>query len=217
MNHGAVEPSSLVISYLNLRKAVGILGALLPFTLSLGALLLFGTGIQASMSSYYHTGMRDVLVGALWAIGVFLLSYRGYERQDDVAGTLACIFAVGVAVFPTSTEGDVILLNTVSILHLVFASLFFLTLAYFSLVLFTKTDPTKTPTRRKLQRNRVYRICGYTMVAAIVLIAALTLLPLGPKQALSRFNPVFWLESLAVVAFGVSWLTKGEAMLKDET
>jgi hypothetical protein len=30
-------------------------------------------------------------------------------------------------------------------------------------------------------------------------------------------NPVFWLESLAVEAFGVSWLTKGETILKDET
>lgn len=30
-----------------------------------------------------------------------------------------------------------------------------------------------------------------------------------------RLDPVFRLESLAVVAFGVSWLTKGESILKD--
>lgn len=210
------EPSSLMIGYMTLRKAVGLLGTSLPFVLSLGALLLFDTGIQPSISSYYHTGMGDVFVGILCAIGVFMLSYRGYERQDGVAGDLACVFAVGTALFPTTPRGD-LTLDAIGALHLVFAALFFLTLAYFSLFLFTKTDPTKTPTRRKIQRNQVYRVCGYTLVASIALIFLLTFLPSEIKRALSPYNPVYWLESLAVVAFGISWLTKGEAMLKDET
>jgi hypothetical protein len=33
---------------------------------------------------------------------------------------------------------------------------------------------------------------------------------------LTAFNPVFWLETIAILAFGVSWLTKGEAILKDD-
>ena len=33
---------------------------------------------------------------------------------------------------------------------------------------------------------------------------------------LLRFSPLFWLEAVAVVAFGVSWLTKGEAILADK-
>jgi hypothetical protein len=36
------------------------------------------------------------------------------------------------------------------------------------------------------------------------------------KTVVERLTPVFWLESLAVVAFGVSWLTKGETILKDQ-
>jgi len=202
---------------LTLRKAIGLLGTALPFVLSLGAFLLFNTGIQASMSSYYHTGMRDVFVGTLCAIGVFMISYRGYERQDDVAGDLACVFAVGVALFPTTLRGDLTPLDVIGTLHLGFAALFFLTLAYFSLYLFTKTDPTKTPTRQKRQRNQVYRVCGYTLLASIALIVLVTLLPLEPKQALNAYHPVYWLESLAVVAFGISWLTKGEALLGDKT
>ena len=79
---------SLVFSYLTLRKAIGFLGIALPFAVSLGALLLFRTGIQSSISSYYYTGTRDVLVGSLWAIGFFLLSYKGYERIDSIAGKL---------------------------------------------------------------------------------------------------------------------------------
>ena len=38
----------------------------------------------------------------------------------------------------------------------------------------------------------------------------------SPNPSLLKLNPVFWLESLAIVAFGVSWFVKGEAILKDE-
>ena len=31
-----------------------------------------------------------------------------------------------------------------------------------------------------------------------------------------KYKPIFWFESLALVAFGVSWLVKGEIILKDE-
>jgi len=36
------------------------------------------------------------------------------------------------------------------------------------------------------------------------------------KAALADLTPVFWLEAVADVAFGVSWLVKGEAILADE-
>ena len=72
---------SLVFSYLTLRKTIGLLGIVFPFLLCLGGLIVFKTGIQYSISSYYHTGMRDVFVGTLCIIGFFLLSYRGYDRK----------------------------------------------------------------------------------------------------------------------------------------
>ncbi len=208
---------SLVFSYLALRKAIGFLGIALPFTVSLGALIFFQTGIRSSVSSYYYTGMRDVLVGALWAIGFFLLSYRGYERADDIAGNLACVFAVGTAVFPTAPDTNTSAVATwIGYIHYLFAALFFLTLIYFSLFLFTKTNPSRLPTRRKLQRNRVYRVCGYAMAVCILLIPIYSFLPAREVLPLKAYNPVFWLETIAIVTFGISWLTKGEAILKDE-
>ena len=144
------------------------------------------------------------------------MSYKGYDRKDDLAGDLACIFALGVAFFPTTPQVDPSQqARIVGSLHLFFAASFFLTLAFFSLVLFTKTDPTKTPTRRKVQRNIVYRVCGYTILASIALIVLLAVFP--HSASIKKFDSVFWLESLAVVAFGVSWLTKGEMILKDES
>jgi len=205
---------SLVLSYLGLRKAIGIIGTALPFVLAFGKILVEGPGIQDSISAYYHTGMRDVFVGSLCAIAVFLMSYRGYERKDDIAGDLACVFALGVALFPTTPElnatpGD----RVVGALHLAFAAAFFLTLAFFSLVLFRKTDPARMPTRRKLQRNAVYTVCGYMMIACLVLIGIAALI--SGDSPVKRLDPIFWLEATAIVAFGVSWLTKGEAILKD--
>ena len=208
---------SLVFSYLALRKAIGILGVALPFALCLGALIFYRTGIQSSLSSYYYTGMRDVFVGALWAIGFFLLSYEGYGRADDIAGNLGCVFAVIITLFPTtpdiSPSPEAVWIGRV---HLTSAALFFLTLIYFSLFLFTKSDPSRQPTRRKLQRNRVYRGCAYTMAICIVLIAIYYILPNKEASPFKGYDPVFWLETIAIVAFGISWLVKGEAILKDE-
>ena len=32
----------------------------------------------------------------------------------------------------------------------------------------------------------------------------------------ATFHPIFWLEALADMAFGVSWAVKGQVLLKDE-
>lgn len=205
---------SLVVSYLTLRKAIGIVGIALPFVLALGNVLAGGAGIVSSVSGYYWTAMRDVLVGSLCAIGVFLLSYRGYEKTDDVAGDLACVLALGVALCPTAPPaGATAAQLLVGKLHFGFAAGLFLVLAFFSLVLFRKTDPSAPPTPRKLQRNVVYTVCGYVILACIALAAGVSLF--ADDSPVKRLRPVFWLEATAIVAFGVSWLTKGEAILGD--
>lgn len=185
----------------------------LPFILVIGKMILESSGIQSSISSYYYTVMRDVFVGGLCAIGVFLASYRGYERKDNIAGNLACIFALGTAFFPTSPE-----INTTSsligIAHYVFAAGLFLTLAYFSLALFRKTNPNTTLTPRKEKRNKVYAICGYAILLCIFLIALVKNMP-DYYSVLQNYSPVFWLESTALIAFGISWFVKGETILKD--
>jgi hypothetical protein len=218
------QNSILVISYLDLRMAIGIIGLALPFVLPLGQILLHALGIQSSLhspviensvSSYYYTDMRNIFVGSMCAIGVFLMSYQGYDRRDARAGRFAFVCAIGVALFPTSplpvATPDQKLIGGI---HLTFAALLFLTLAYFSLKLFIKTDPNKTPSRQKLKRNRVYRISGYVILACIALIVVAAVPPI--KAMVEQLKPRFWLEAIAIVAFGVSWLTKGEAILKDQ-
>lgn len=204
---------SLVISYLNLRKAVGLIGIALPMVLVLGMTVLEGFGIEPSISDYYHTIMRNIFVGSLWAMAVFFLSYKGYERKDDLAGDLACVFAIGVAIFPTYPPRELTAVDRVlGAVHLGCAAALFLVLAYFSLVLFRKGSSQMTP--RKLQRNRVYTVAGYTILICIALIGFLWILK--PPAELKNFDPVFWIEAVALWAFGWSWFTKGEGILQDE-
>ncbi|TSC74875.1 MAG: hypothetical protein G01um101430_692 [Parcubacteria group bacterium Gr01-1014_30] len=207
--------SSLVLSFLDLRKAIGVIGLALPFVLALGKIILEGGGLQSSISSYYYTIMRDVFVGSLVAIGVFMTSYRGYERIDAVAGKLAAAFAIGAALFPTFPPTQANATQTlIAVLHGIFAALLFLSLAFFSLALFRKTNPSKTPTPQKRKRNFVYTVCGIGIVICVVFAVFLNLLP--KDSFIFRLNPIFWLEAFAIVFFGISWFVKGEAILKDE-
>ncbi|WP_205703850.1 hypothetical protein [Candidatus Chloroploca sp. Khr17] len=205
--------SPLLISYLTLRKAVGVIGILLPFVLALGNMFLQEPQLQGSISAYYHTPMRDVFVGSLCAIAVFLWAYQGYDWRDNAAGNVAGFAALGVAFFPTTPEVEPTRVEQVlGALHLGAAAIFFATLAYFCLGLFRQTG-AGTPTRAKERRNEVYTICGYLIIGCLVAIAGVGVLP--EDSPITPLAPVFWLEACAILSFGVSWMIKGEALLKD--
>jgi hypothetical protein len=207
----AVRQDPLVHSYLFLRRAIGLIGTTLPVVLIGGHLLVSGEFLD-SISAYYYSGMRNVYVGAMCAVGVFLLSYRGYDRIDDIAADIAAVSAIGLALFPTTPTGPhTSTQQVVGVVHLVFAAAFFLTLAYFCLVLFTKTDKTR-PTPRKVQRNRVYIVSGVVILTCLVLIVVNSWFF---AEATKSLHPALWLESAATIAFGAAWLTKGEAILGD--
>lgn len=195
-------------SYLALRKAVGWTGILLPIVLLLGNTLIFGGSFpEPSISLYYHTPMRDVLVGGLCAVALFLFFYAGHNRWDNYITDLAALFALIVAWFPASEPG---VGGVVNAIHFVAAALFFITLAYFSLFLFTKKE--KNPTPEKLQRNVVYIVCGIVMIVSMLLM--LVYFIITGHSGTSAV--IFWAETIALIAFGVSWLTKGGSLYPDK-
>jgi hypothetical protein len=209
----AQPQGSLAHSYLFLRRAIGLIGVALPVVLIVGKMLLDGGGPLDSISDYYYSGMRNVLVGSMVAIGVFLLSYRGYGTLDDITSDAAAIGAIGVALFPTTpffgapTRAD----RVIGWAHLASAALFFAALIIFCLFLFTKSIGPRT--RRKVKRNVVYVVSGLTMIVALVLVGLVQTvfhIGVGPPHW------VLWLESIAVEAFGVAWLVKGTTILADQ-
>lgn len=152
--------------------------------------------------------MRGWLVGTLWAIGVFLLSYKGHKRGENLAGDLACVFAASASLLPTAQEGETsksaLLIGHI---HEAFAFLFFLMLIIFSVFLFTNTEEPLPSAKR--HRNWVYKVCGCVISICLVLSAVLTGLSDRGTFVLDGLNPVFWLETIAIEAFGISWFIKG--------
>ncbi len=208
---------SLALSYLGLRKCLGVLGILLPIVLAVGKMAIDNSPVLLdSLSAYYHSVMRDVWVGSLCAMGVFLFSYR-YTLHDDVVADLAGLCAIGTALFPSAQAGATANQQLLDQLHSVFGVGLLLLMAYFALVLFRKTDRNKPSTRQKLQRNRVYLVCGLIILVCLALLGLIQfrLVP-ALNEALQGLQPSFWLESLAVWAFGLAWLVKGETLLKDK-
>lgn len=204
----------------NLQIIIGVLGVLFPFVLAIGAMARGCTEIQHSISYYYHTCMGDVFVGFMCAYAMFLFAYRGFDKKDNWAANLAAFFALGVAIVPTKF-GTVISDCTTEpwftnqVIHLTSAAAFFLVLAYFSLVLFTKTAHGGHMTASKKKRNRIFRICGIVMLLCLALIAVYMTFLNEIFPELANYKPIFWLESAALLAFGISWLTKAEVFLKD--
>ncbi|MDN5765380.1 MAG: hypothetical protein L0H96_06015 [Humibacillus sp.] len=54
-----------------------------------------------SISAYYYTPVRTVLVGSLCAIGVVLIVYKGHSPEEDVLLNFSGFMAVVVAMVPT--------------------------------------------------------------------------------------------------------------------
>jgi hypothetical protein len=211
-----IDPN--VIQYLGLRRAVGIIGCSLPFLLIIGRWTVRGFGFEPTISDYYYTNMGDVFVGCMCAIGLFLMSVRGFSPSDFIAGHLAFIFAIAVAFFPTTDKSKVLTeAKYISTIHITSATLLFTILAYLCLFQFTKKSSERAPTPEKKQRNRVYYVCGSLILFSIAVIGIYNFAEHIEKRALfPQYKIGLIFESLAIEAFGFAWLTKGELILKDE-
>lgn len=216
----------LVISYLTLRKAVGVLGMSLPFLLFFGYFLFEREcNFPPSISHFYYTDLGNIFVGTLCAVSLFLFSYNGHDKGDKIAAKIAGLFALLVALFPTDfgnytdmqcsrmSSGE----NTVAnVLHYVSATILFSTFAFFSLVQFTKTNKPGRMAKPKRTRNFIYKICGWIIVACIVGIAVTSFLPAAVYEKIKFLKPTFTLETIALLAFGFSWLIKGDTFFRDK-
>lgn len=188
------------INTVRLRVMIGLLGMLLPI---LDA-ILYGGFPPSISATYYVAQCITPFMIILGAASLLLISYRGYNRFDDVILTLAGIAGLGICLFPCWVAGPALVgtflipIEISNIIHMVCAIVFFLLLAYNSFFLFTKGNGE--PTRNKKIRNIIYRICGIGMLASF----AILLLP--------YFYCQIWLvEAVALFFFGISFLTKADA------
>lgn len=200
---------AVVFDYRTLRLIIGLIAIVLPVALPIGAGDVSFDEFLTSMSAYYHDETRDLFVGCLCAIAMFLFAYHGKAPLDMRVSKLACLFALGVAFFPTTPETPTASEKAIGVLHYVSAGGLFGILALFCLVLFpnTRFKEQENLTVREKRRDLVYLVCG----SAIVLCIALILLTIATSEEFKQqYKPVFFLEWIALTAFGISWFTAGK-------
>jgi amino acid transporter len=199
-------------SFLLMRTVIGLIGFLLPFGLMLGDWwIVAGDVPRSSLSAYYHTGVRDLFVGSLFAIAVFLVTYRFFELiLDNVLSVVAGLAALGVALLPTDSRlpdtplqarlGE----DAVGTAHVSCAVVFVLSLAVMSW-LFARDRKDEDPHPRPHWAKPVHRASAIVIVAAMLYMLA---------NAIWHFSghAAYWGETAATVAFGVSWLVKADEM-----
>jgi len=229
------------ISYRGLRTAVGLAGMLLPLVLVIGGCILcadpciesakcaggllnpeaHGCHDQCqcfahSVSSYYHTIMRDVFVGTMCATGLFLCFYTAEIKYDRILGWIAGLSAIAVALFPVTHE--CCNSDCVGWTHNIAAVIFFASLIFYSAVIFpirgmSESDVEKLgKIDRHGKRRALYYVCAIIMTISVVFVV---LYETFADQD-HTLHLTLWGETLALVAFGISWLVKGQRLFKDK-
>jgi hypothetical protein len=217
-----VEPKSLqehvLGTYLNLRYGIAAFGFALPIILAVVGRIL-GIPLQGSISAYYYATatdpcsatptvwpagtLRTEFVGILIAVGAFLYLYKGFSRSENFALNLAGIFAVGVALVPTTWPpcGQP---EPITV-HGALAVLFFLSIAYVCLFRARDTLSLVDDPARREKYGRWYKTLGMLMV--ISPLAATIVTDLFPDSD-GRSHRVFFIEAFGVWTFATYWLVK---------
>jgi len=209
-----------IFTYRRIRRAIGYLGISLPLLLvGLSLISFFQTPVQPSISHYYYTNLREIFTGTLCAVGLFLICYKGHKnpliwKNDNLLTNIAGIMALGVALIPTNPDDFKAKIYTLipssekwlGYLHYGFAAIFFLILALLAINVFTigQQNETRAP-KSILNENNIYRVCGYLILIAVILVPVAGRLKWFPYSTL-----VF--EAVALFAFGIAWLIKGRAL-----
>ena len=228
------------ISYNALRKCMGWLAMMMPLLLW-GVTLQHGhcNEILSSISSYHHTHAGHIFTAITVLMAVVFYIYKGYDN-DYIFMRVAALLALGIAFIPNEQSINVasciadkgsedlysVIQNGCFItynesvvydkLHLVCAVGFFIMLSYICLFRFTKSSKTKANfSTAKKKRNSTYMVCAMAMIIIMVLLGIYFLGRESFASWLTRYDPIFWGEWAMIWAFGIAWLTKGQAWMKD--
>ena len=219
-----MKTEGLQTSDYRIRKLIGILGLSLPIVLPVAK-----GEFLASISHYYYATLSSLLfIIIISAFGLFLISYKGYKKDatseqisDDLLTNIGGLAALIIVFIPTDCEGSTsqiienlcntenfplyghkdTLLNTI---HLISAGIFILCMGWMSKYKFTRGN--------KPMHNSIYIRCGNIVFISVgLLILGIILEKLHVNFLINR-HYIYIFETIAVIAFGTSWLVKGEAL-----
>jgi hypothetical protein len=225
-NSSTNHKGGFVVSYLILREAIGVLGLALPFILIIGDYLVADCKIiQPSISHYYYSIMHIVFTGALSVLGAFLVTYRGASSFENRVSNIAGAFSFGVTIFPTGFDGykgtcqfleiSINMPQYIGYIHYGCATLLFTCFVIFCLNIFQKSDDNAPVDAKKIKRNKVYKFCGWCIIASMVFIAAIAITDkITGKDYSEQYDTTLIFETTSLLFFGFSWLVKGSLLWK---
>src|SRR5215813_6824217 len=193
-------PKRPEIDHRTTKLIVGVVALSLAFLTSLFA----KSSLPSISASYYEGGWsQSIFIGFLFAIAAFLLAYNGRSRPEMLLSKLAAIAGLCVALFPCKCESHDELVPGV---HYTAAAIMFVVLAYFCYRFYLRAKSKGHATANA--RAVVYVVCGLAIVLSMLVLAlnGLGVLPISnPRVA-------FYGEAVALMAFGISWLTASHVL-----
>jgi hypothetical protein len=197
------------IDHLTIKFWVGTIAVLLPWLVRLAA----GHTLPSVSGSYWAGDWpRNIFVGALISIAALISAYNGYRRLDLVMAKVAAVAAVGTSLFP-SDPTKIIWPRCHAALHYVSGGVLFVILTYFCITFFRRARVKAA--REAKRRMGVYVLCAVGIVGAIaVLLVDIIFNMILHSDWLDTHVPwlFFYAETLALTAFGVSWLTASHVL-----
>ena len=190
------------------RRGMAFLAAMFPIAFLASSFLLGRTKFQTSISAYYWTldPERNIFVGVLCAVAVFLLLYKGYSWLEDRILDVAGASTAGVAFFPMDKSGDCTSSGVSA--HGVFAVLFFACIFYICIFMSERTLKEIPEPDRQATFRRAYRWCSGIMIVSVALAVLSRFLPREYIQGLCESSAIFWFEAVGVWTFSAFWYIK---------
>lgn len=208
MNRNELNAHMVQTSF-GLRWALCCIAFGLPLTLLVLGRIFHGVWIEKSISSYYYSrnlagafGLRDIFVGGLVAAAVCLFAYRGYRTAETLVLKLAGVFALLVAMLPSTVPGAAG--TVISQWHTLSAIAFFACLVYTAWRYCDDTLDLWDEANRRYYDN-LYWWTGWGIVGAVVLSGLVSAFIM---RATALDTKIFMLETFAMWAFGLYWTLK---------
>jgi len=176
---------------------IGFVALLIPITLP----LVGGYDGHYSISFFYHVdATRDLFIGLLWAVGVFLILFQGLSRWENLTLSAGGVLLILVAMVPTSPQQCT---RTMFSWHAAFAVMFFACL-FIVAIFFAKRrlDYFLWPPLRA-RFARAYDATGCLMIGLPLLAYAVHL-----AQGRECGHVIYWIEAAAIVVFSSFWFVK---------
>jgi peptidoglycan/LPS O-acetylase OafA/YrhL len=197
-----LTPRRPEIDHRTIKLIVGVIAITLPFL----TWYFSDGGLTSISASYYQDGWsHSIFIGFLFAIGAFLLAYNGRSRPEMLLSKIAAVAGLLVALYPCGCDGHDV---RVPYVHYIAAAVMFLVLAGFCYIFFQRARHKGFAEAKS--RAVIYAVCGLTILISIGVLAVNGIRHQGREDQFRDL--VFAGEAVALVAFGISWLTASHCL-----